>query len=61
MNYVVNTLLILAAIIFAVYIAPFLIALIASGIIQLLITIAVIYCVIRLALNNDRSDADRYH
>lgn len=56
MNFIINTLLVLGVIIFAIYIAPFLIALIATGIIQLVIAVFVIYCLVKMALNNDYID-----
>jgi hypothetical protein len=60
MNLVINGLFIIGSVVAAVYIAPFLIALIASGIIQLLIGIGVVYCIIKIAYKSSPRDFDKY-
>lgn len=53
MSNVINVLYVLVAVIGAVYVAPFLIALIASGLIQLLIGILLVYLLFKIAQNSN--------
>lgn len=60
MNLVINGLFIIGSVVAAIYLAPFLITLVASGIIQLLIGIGVVYCIIKIAYNSNPRDFDKY-
>ncbi len=59
MSNVINVLYVLVAVIGAIYVAPFLIALIASGVIQLLIAILFVYLLFKMAQNSNTRDLDR--
>ena len=59
MNIVINVLYVTGAVIGAIYVAPFLIALIASGLIQLLIGILFVYLLFKLAYSSNTRDLDR--
>ena len=59
MSNVINVLYVLVAVIGAIYVAPFLIALIASGVIQLLIAILFVYLLFKMAQNANTRDLDR--
>jgi hypothetical protein len=59
MSNIINVLYVLVAVIGAIYVAPFLIALIASGVIQLLIAILFVYLLFKLAQNANTRDFDR--
>ena len=59
MSNVINVLYVLVAVIGAIYVAPFLIALIASGVIQLLIAILFVYLLIKLAYSSNTRNLDR--
>lgn len=59
MTNIINTLYVLVAAIGAVYLAPFLIALIASGVIQLLIAILFVYLLFKMAYSSNTRDFDR--
>lgn len=48
---ITNWLFVIGVVIVAVYLAPLLIGLIASGILQLLIGVIVVYCIVQVALN----------
>ena len=48
---VINGVYVMGAVIVAVYLAPLLIGLIASGVLQLLIGVIVVYCIVQVALN----------
>lgn len=56
---ITNWVLVVGVIIAAIYIAPLLIGLIASGILQLLIGILVVYCIVKVAMNS-KTDFDKY-
>jgi hypothetical protein len=59
MSNVINVLYVLVAVIGAIYVAPFLIALIASGVIQLLIAILFVYLLFKIAQNANTRNLDR--
>ena len=59
MNIVINVLYVIVAIVGAIYLAPFLIALIASGVIQLLIGVLFVYLLFKLAQNANTRNLDR--
>ena len=59
MSNVINVLYVLVAVIGAIYVAPFLIALIASGVIQLLIAILFVYLLFKMAYSSNTRDLDR--
>jgi hypothetical protein len=59
MSNIINVLYVLVAVIGAIYVAPFLIALIASGLIQLLIAILFVYLLFKIAQNSNTRDLDR--
>ena len=59
MSNVINVLYVLVAVIGAIYVAPFLIALIASGVIQLLIAILFVYLLFKLAYSSNTRNLDR--
>ena len=59
MSNVINVLYVLVAVIGAIYVAPFLIALIASGVIQSLIAILFVYLLFKMAQNANTRDLDR--
>ncbi len=59
MNIVINVLYVIAAIVGAIYLAPFLIALIASGVIQLLMAIVGVYLLFKIAYSSNTRDLDR--
>ena len=59
MNIVINVLYVIAAIVGAIYLAPFLIALIASGVIQLLIAILFVYLLFKIAYSSNTRNLDR--
>ena len=60
MSNVINVLYVLVAVIGAIYVAPFLIALIASGgVIQLLIAILFVYLLFKIAQNANTLNLDR--
>lgn len=56
---ITNWVLVVGVIIAAIYLAPLLIGLIASGILQLLIGILVVYCIVKVAMNS-KTDFDKY-
>jgi fatty acid desaturase len=60
MSKVINILYVAGAVIAAIYLAPFLIALIASGLIQLIIGIAFVYLLFKIVQNANTRDLDRY-
>jgi hypothetical protein len=60
MNIVGNVVFVICAVIAALYLAPFLIALIASGLLQLVFALAFVYCLIKLARNSKSRDFDDY-
>jgi hypothetical protein len=59
MSNIINVLYVLVAVIGAIYVAPYLIALIASGLIQLLIGILFVYLLFKMAQNSNTRDLDR--
>lgn len=59
MNAVINVLYVIGAVVGAIYVAPFLIALIASGLIQLLIGILFVYLLFKMAQNSNTRNLDR--
>ena len=60
MNIVGNVVFVIGAVIAALYLAPFLIALIASGLLQLMLAIAFVYCLIKMARSSKPRDFDDY-
>lgn len=58
-NVITNWVFIIGVMIVAIYLAPLLIGLIASGILQLLIGILVVYCIVKVAMNS-KTDFDKY-
>jgi|GEM_PF-1756816 len=56
---IINWLSVVAVIIAAIYLAPFLIGLIATGILQLFIGIGVVYCIVKIAMNS-KTDFNKY-
>lgn len=60
MNKIINVLYVVGAVIAAIYLAPFLIALIASGLVQLVIGIAFVYLLFKIVQNANTRDLDRY-
>jgi hypothetical protein len=56
---ITNWVLVVGVIMAAIYLAPLLIGLIASGILQLLIGILVVYCIVKVAMNS-KTDFDKY-
>lgn len=59
MSNIINVLYVLVAAIGAIYVAPYLIALIASGLIQFLIGILFVYLLFKMAQNANTRDLDR--
>jgi hypothetical protein len=59
MNIVINVLYVIVAVVGAIYIAPFLIALIASGLIQLAIAILFVYLLFKMAYSSNTRNFDR--
>lgn len=59
MNIVINALYVTGAVVGAIYLAPFLIALIASGVIQLLIAILFVYLLFKIAYSSNTRNLDR--
>ena len=60
MSNIINVLYVIGAVVIAIYVAPFLIVLIASGLIQLVIGLAFIYLLFKIAQNANKNDSDRY-
>ncbi len=60
MNNLINLLSIVAAVVVAIYLAPFLIGIIASGIFQFCIGLALLYLIIKSALKPNANDFDKY-
>lgn len=60
MSMVINVLYVIGVVVIAIYVAPFLITLMASGLIQLVITIAFVYLLFKMAQNAKPKDLDRY-
>ena len=58
-NLIINWLSVIAVIVGAVYLAPYLIGLIATGILQLFIGVGVVYCIVKIAMNS-KTDFDKY-
>jgi hypothetical protein len=59
MNIVINVLYVIVTVIVAIYIVPFLIALIASGLIQLAIGILFVYLLFKMACSSNTRHFDR--
>lgn len=60
MSNVINVLYVITVVIIAIYIAPFLIALIASGLVQLALGIVFVYLLFKIAQKTNTRDLDRY-
>jgi hypothetical protein len=59
MSNIINVLYVLVAVIGAIYVAPFLITLIASGLIKLALGGAFVYLLFKIAQNSNTRDLDR--
>ena len=60
MNKIINLVYIMVAIVVAIYFAPFLIGVIASGIFQFLIGLGLVYFIVKNALKPNSNDYDKY-
>lgn len=56
---IINWLSVIVVIVGAIYLAPLLIGLIATGILQVFIGIGVVYCIVKIAMNS-KTDFDKY-
>lgn len=60
MQHLLNIAYVIGVVVIAIYIAPFLIALMASGLIQLILTIAFVWIIFKMAFNGNSDKFDRY-
>ncbi|MEN9896788.1 MAG: hypothetical protein RLZZ66_437 [Pseudomonadota bacterium] len=60
MNKIINIVSVVAVVIVAIYFAPFLITVISSGIVQFLVSVGMIYLIVRTALKSNSNDYDKY-
>ena len=60
MNKIINIVSIVAVVVVAIYFAPFLITVISSGVVQFLVSVAMIYLIVKTALKSNSNDYDKY-
>ncbi len=60
MNKIINLVYIVAVIVVAMYFAPFLIGVIASGMFQFFIGLGLLYLIVKTALKPNTNDYDKY-
>jgi hypothetical protein len=60
MNKIINIVSIVAVVVVAIYFAPFLITVISSGVVQFLVSVGMIYLIVKTALKSNSNDYDKY-
>ena len=60
MNKIINIVSIVAVVVVAIYFAPFLITVISSGVVQFLVSVGMIYLIVKTAFKSNSNDYDKY-